>query len=364
MMKMRTLLAASLMMGAAPAAIAQPGGAEGWISHAEAGPAVRPIVLHFRRTVTLPGKPRAYKVRVTADNRFILFVNGARVATGPSTGDILHWREESIDLAPYMKRGVNVVAATVWNGVQPLKLPANPTPAQVSAAQGNSLFTNTAPLFQQSVATGFRLIGEGDAAELSTDRAGWRVKRDQGRGFANGWGQVKRWYYVAGNPEKIDAAKADFDAAGPQEKGEGWQDAVPAPDAAKRTLVPDRLPQQSYTQQQGDIAYPARRDGLGLSATRCVGRKGCFDQAAVGRGAVRCEEPQGRPEPDRGPQADRDMGQLHSRWGKAQLRAAVVADLALCGDHGRNQGSAAVIRGIARLRNRLSVSTGRQVRER
>ena len=247
MKTIHAVLAAPLMMAAAPAALAQSGEAQGWISHAEAGPAVRPIVLHFRRAVTLPAKSRDYKVRVTADNRFILFVNGVRVATGPSIGDIDHWREESIDLSPYLKRGVNVIAATVWNGVQPLKLPANATPAQVSAAQGAALFTNTAPLFQQSVATGFRLIGEGEAAELSTDRPGWRVKRDQGRRFGNGWRQGKRWYYVAGNPEEIDAAKADFDAAGPQEKGEGWQDAVPAPDAAKRTLVADRLPQQVYT---------------------------------------------------------------------------------------------------------------------
>jgi hypothetical protein len=246
MKTLRALIAGSLMIAAAPAAIAQSSSSQGWISHAEAGPTARPIVLHFRRTASLPAKPRAYPVRVTADNRFILFVNGTRVAAGPSTGDIDRWREESIDLAPYMKAGANVVAATVWNGVQPLKLPANPTARQISAAQGGALFTNTAPLFQQSVATGFRLIGEGGAAAISTDQPGWRVKRDQGRGFANGWAQLKRWYYVAGNPEKIDAAKADFDVAGPQEQGQGWQDAVPAPDAAKRTLVPDRLPQQLY----------------------------------------------------------------------------------------------------------------------
>ncbi|WP_169802889.1 alpha-L-rhamnosidase-related protein [Sphingobium herbicidovorans] len=241
------LIAGSLMLAGSPAAIAQPVASQGWISHAEAGPTARPVVLHFRRTVALSAKPRSYPVRVTADNRFILMVNGSRVAAGPSAGDIDHWREESIDLAPYLKRGRNVIAATVWNGVQPLKLPDNPTPEQISAAQGASLFTNTAPLFQQSVATGFRLIGEGGAAAISTDQPGWRVKRDQGRGFGNGWRQVKRWYYVASNPETIDAAKADFNAAGPQETGQGWQDAVAAPDAAKRTLVPDRLPQQLYT---------------------------------------------------------------------------------------------------------------------
>ena len=245
-MILRTLTAALLMIPGASAALAQPAPGQGWISHADAGPAVRPIVLHFRRAVTLTGGPQSYRVRVTADNRFILFVNGTRVAAGPSTGDIAHWREETIDLAPYMKAGTNIVAATVWNGVQPLKLPANATSDQISAAQGAALFSNTAPLFQQSVATGFRLIGEGAAESVSTDRPGWRVKRDHGHGFSNGWRQVKRWYYVAGNPETIDAAKADFDAAGLQEKGQGWQDAVAAPDAAKRTLVPDRLPQQLY----------------------------------------------------------------------------------------------------------------------
>jgi len=245
-MTLRALTAGSLMIAVAPAAFAQPAPSQGWISHGEAGAAARPIVLHFRRAVTLSNKPRIYPVRVTADNRFILFVNGIRVAAGPSTGDIAHWREESIDLARYMKAGANIIAATVWNGVQPLKLPANATPEQISGARGASLFTNTAPLFQQSVATGFRLIGEGVAADVSTDQPGWRVKRDQGRSFGNGWRQVKRWYYVAGNPETIDAAKADLDAAGSQEKGQGWQDAVPAPDAAKRTLVADRLPQQLY----------------------------------------------------------------------------------------------------------------------
>ncbi|WP_416464457.1 alpha-L-rhamnosidase C-terminal domain-containing protein [Sphingomonas sp. VDB2] len=260
-------LAAALLAGSAPAAVAQTG-AQGWISHAEAGPQARPIVLHFRRSVDLKAKPKSYTVRVTADNRFILYVNGQRVASGPSTGDIAHWREEGIDLAPWLKRGANVVAATVWNGVQPLKLPPSPTAEQMSAAQGAALFTSTAPLLQQSVATGFRLMGDGDAAAIATDKRGWRVKRDTGHGFANGWKQVKFWYYVAGNPETIDAAKADFDVVGPKETGHGWQDAVPAPDAAARTLVADRLPQQLYmpiaagqvvrTDLPGGMAFPSR----------------------------------------------------------------------------------------------------------
>lgn len=242
--------------------------AEGWISHAAATSQARPIVLHFRRAIDMKSKPARYPVRVTADNRFILYVNGQRIASGPSTGDVAHWRERAIDLAPYLKRGRNVVAAVVWNGVKPLNLPANATPQQTSTAQNGALFTNTAPLFQQSVATGFRLTGEGQSEAVSTARPGWRVQEEAGRSFKNGWAQVKRWYYVASNPETLDAAKVNFDWAGPQEKGEGWQDAVSAPAAAQRGIVADKLPPQRYvpvavgrvvrTGLPGGEAFPAQ----------------------------------------------------------------------------------------------------------
>jgi len=247
---------------------AQRPSADGWISHAEAAPEVKPIVLHFRRVLELERKPRRFDVRVTADNRFILFVNGARVAAGPSSGDRDHWREEALDLSDWLRRGRNVIAAVVWDGVQPLRLPPNATPKQIDGARGAALFTDTAPLFQQTVAIGFRLVGEGRAAPISTGRRGWRVQRDAGRGFANGWSQVKRWYYVAGNPETIDARNSDFDWAGAAESGGGWQDAVPAPDAARRTLVADKLPPQQYalaptghvvrTDLAGGAAFPER----------------------------------------------------------------------------------------------------------
>ncbi len=239
---------ALILASVSGAAMAQPV-AQGWITQAGTPAEANPVVLHFRRAIDLSARPRTYPVRVTADNRFILYVNGTRVAAGPSTGDIAHWRETAIDLAPYLRRGRNVVAAVVWNGVKPLKLPPNPTPQQVRNAEGAALFAQTAPNFQQSVATGFRLVGDGGAAALSTDRPGWRVRRDSGHGFENGWRQIIKggWFYVAGHPETIDAAKADFDWTGPAERGVGWQDAVTAPEAAKRTLVADRLLPQAYT---------------------------------------------------------------------------------------------------------------------
>src|SRR5271155_1624914 len=85
-----------------------------WITHPTA-PLREPIVLHFRRTLQLDSKPARYVVHVSADNRFVHFVNGHRVGDGPARGDLAHWRYETFDLAQYLNAGANVVAATVWN---------------------------------------------------------------------------------------------------------------------------------------------------------------------------------------------------------------------------------------------------------
>ena len=78
-------------------------------------PLREPIVLHFRRTLKLPAVPATYIVRVSADNRFILYVNGTRAGDGPARGDLSHWRYERFDLAPLLHPGSNLITATVWN---------------------------------------------------------------------------------------------------------------------------------------------------------------------------------------------------------------------------------------------------------
>ena len=66
-----------------------------WVTHPTA-PLREPIVLHFRRTLDLASVPGSYTVRVSADNRFILFINGQRVGDGPARGDLSHWRYERV----------------------------------------------------------------------------------------------------------------------------------------------------------------------------------------------------------------------------------------------------------------------------
>ena len=57
--------------------------------------------------------PSSAPVHVTADSRYRLFVNGQRVMDGPCRGFQDQWPYDSIDIAPLLRRGKNVVAALV-----------------------------------------------------------------------------------------------------------------------------------------------------------------------------------------------------------------------------------------------------------
>src|SRR5690349_6944893 len=109
----RGVLSGALCACVAVAAGAQTA-ADGWITHAGAETRA-PVVLEFRRDISLERVPEMLSVAVTADNRFILRVNGYRVASGPSTGTIKSWRYATVDLAPFLRTGANEITATVWN---------------------------------------------------------------------------------------------------------------------------------------------------------------------------------------------------------------------------------------------------------
>ncbi len=72
-------------------------------------------VYHFRRTFELEKKPEHFVIYVSGDNRYQLFANGKRVSWGPARGDLKHWRYETVDIAPQLRSGKNVLAAVVWN---------------------------------------------------------------------------------------------------------------------------------------------------------------------------------------------------------------------------------------------------------
>lgn len=134
-------------------------------------------VYKFRKTFSLENVPSKFVVHVSADNRYKLYVNGQLVSLGPARGDLYYWNFESVDLAPFLQRGQNIVAALVWNDGK-LK-----------------------PEAQISFMTAFILQGDSSNAEVINTNASWKSVRDSS--YSPIIPRVPG-YYVAGPGERID----------------------------------------------------------------------------------------------------------------------------------------------------------------
>lgn len=220
-----------LLLLAASALAASAANAETWITHpqaVEADAQKKPVALQFRREIRLAARPRQLFVHVSADNRFILYVNGQRVGQGPSRGDLAHWRYERLDLAPYLKAGANVIAAQVWNDGPTAPL------AQVSAGR-----------------TAFVMEPEGPGRSDLDTAAGWQVRVDASRTPIAGRTQIAatvgRGFYAAGAPETFDGAQRDWSWMSPVSSARDWRPAVHAASGPTPwKLTADPLPQMRY----------------------------------------------------------------------------------------------------------------------
>ena len=209
-----------------------------WVTHPTA-PLREPLVLHFRRALTLGAVPASYPVRVSADNRFVLFVNGQRVGDGPARGNLSHWRYERFDLAPLLHAGKNLITATVWNwGI-------------------------LAPIAQMSDRTAFLLESEATGAEGISTPEGWEVEIESGHRALDRSSVDLKTYFASGPGEEINAALYDWNWQLETYAGSGWVAvATPMRDSvhggvnkahsADTTgdnfwgLVPDGLPHMEY----------------------------------------------------------------------------------------------------------------------
>lgn len=173
-----------------------------WIAHPEA-PAQSAGVFHFRKSFELPTKPKRFAVHVSADNRYRLFVNGVAVSSGPARGDLMNWRYETVDLAPHLRAGRNVLAAIVWN------------------------WGEHRPVAQISHRTGFLLQGETAAEAAVNSATGWKVLWNRAYSFSGvGWPD-NGGYYVAAPRETLDARLYPWGWERPETDDRAWAAAAP-----------------------------------------------------------------------------------------------------------------------------------------
>ncbi|HUX45346.1 MAG TPA: hypothetical protein VMV57_11395, partial [Terracidiphilus sp.] len=236
-----------------------------WITHPTA-PLREPLVLHFRRSLTLASVPASYIVRVSADNRFILYVNGQRVGDGPARGDLTHWRYERYNLAPYLHSGQNLVTATVWN------------------------FGIYAPIAQFSDRTAFLLESEDVGPDSISTPKDWLIEEDPGRSPLPRSTVTIHGYMASGPGELLDAAHHPWNWQDPATPGNWLPAASPMRDSiyggvnrahsADTTgdnpwgLVPDTLPHMQYSETTvgAAVVFPdlPDRDALHKSGTLTV----------------------------------------------------------------------------------------------
>lgn len=67
----------------------------------------------FRGRLLLAVKPDHAPIQITADSRYKLYVNGAFVEAGPACGDGKVWYVDTVDIAPYLCSGENILAVEV-----------------------------------------------------------------------------------------------------------------------------------------------------------------------------------------------------------------------------------------------------------
>src|SRR5882757_5907879 len=85
-----------------------------WIAVPDESPTGYGVYL-FRKMIDLTSKPDSFVIHVSADNRYKLFVNEKQVSLGPARGDLDHWNFTTLDIAPFLRAGKNIIAAQVWN---------------------------------------------------------------------------------------------------------------------------------------------------------------------------------------------------------------------------------------------------------
>lgn len=82
----------------------------------------------FRKAFTLNTVPARAAARITADSRYVLYVNGQEVCRGPARSQPRRLMYDLVDLAPYLKEGANLIAVSVKYYGRPNSFYIPPTP--------------------------------------------------------------------------------------------------------------------------------------------------------------------------------------------------------------------------------------------
>ncbi len=188
-------------LGAPAASAAAPRFEARWIWHPERRTLASTFVFFRREFDLLEAAPRETAAWVSANSRYMLYVNGKFVQRGPAACDPRYWDVDPVDLTPHLRIGKNVIAAVAcfFGGGDGTYVPGTPLGDEACAGF----------LFQAEIGT------PSGTLKLHSDDS-WRTQR------ARCWpaGGYQRWY--------LKALQERFDA---RSYPQGWNE--PAFDASR-----------------------------------------------------------------------------------------------------------------------------------
>lgn len=170
----------------------------------------------FRKSFSLASKPNEFIIHISADNRYRLYVNGTYVTDGPQASDSRHWRFESLDIAPLLNSGSNVVAVQVVN------------------------FAEVAPVYIMGKRAALIVQGNDSITSVINTNPSWRYATCQAYTpsvFKPGDAAIYHQYYAAGPLDNIDGSKIPWDWEQPNFNDSSWVLAVPSESGAPFGVV-------------------------------------------------------------------------------------------------------------------------------
>lgn len=173
-----------------------------WISHPESTTDTY-AVLHFRNNLQLSTVPENLNIKISADIRYMLYVNGNYVGQGPVNNDLRYYAFDQLDIASFLIPGENVIAVNVFT------------------------FGDLNPVRYES--TGAKLIVQTDAFSevLNTGSGDWKVLKN------NAYTPTLRdkdfeilGYYAMGGGEIVNGEEYPWNWRNADFEDTGWSEAV------------------------------------------------------------------------------------------------------------------------------------------
>ncbi len=128
----------------------------GWIWYEFPGYDDRNVYMMARKEFKIKKIPSKAEIKITADSRYKLYVNGVFVHFGPARGYFESYPFDRIDVAPYLRKGKNVLAVLVH---------------QFGCGTFQSIYAGAA---------GLLVSGEIAGVDIGTKRGSWLVKKCPG----------------------------------------------------------------------------------------------------------------------------------------------------------------------------------------